>query len=195
MAKPFADTIPYLEWFSLNLLRVTSNVSKLQAGDFTMDKKYLSNLLAEALGTAQGMLDIEHKLLNTEGLEVGMKRQLQDIHDQDEQMAKRLERVLNEIGYDGDINPSIDKGRDVAHQLMKMSGDDPIELLKTVILVKYRLSDSQELFYNLCDEIGQSDACDIFEENLEDEEDQLDYLREQAILMARERITGLPVTR
>lgn len=158
-----------------------------------MDKKYLSNQLAEALGTAQGMLEIEHKLLNSEGLKTGMKRQLQDIHDQDEQLINRLERVLNEIGYDGDINPSINRGRDVAHQLLRMSGDDPIEVLKTAILVKYRLSDSQEMFYNLCNEIGESETCDIFEENLEDGEDQLDYLREQAILMAHERITGQPV--
>ncbi|MEN6521015.1 MAG: hypothetical protein ABFD46_07695 [Armatimonadota bacterium] len=158
-----------------------------------MDREYLSTQLAEALGTAQGMRMIEHKLLNSEGLETGMKRQLQDIHDQDEQLINRLERVLDEISHGGDFDESIQRGLKIAQQLIDMSGNDIIELLRTVILIKYRLSDSQELFYNLCEEIGHDESCDIFEENLEDEEDHLDYLREQAILMARERITGQPV--
>lgn len=160
-----------------------------------MDREYLSTQLAEALGTAQGMLDAEHKLLNSEGLETGMKRQLQEIHDQDEQLINRLERVLDEIEHKGDIDGSTRRGRKITQQLMDTSEDDPIEMIRTLILIKYRLSDSQELFYNLCEEIGHTDACDVFEENLEDEEDQLDYLREQAMLMARERITGEPVTR
>lgn len=159
-----------------------------------MDKEYFSSLVAESLGTAQGIVDFEHKLINDGKLEVGMKRQLQEIHDEDEQHVKNLEKVLDQVGHSADNTDRISRGRRMCDEIIRLSGDDPIDLVKGTILAKYRLADSQELFYNLCDEVGYSQVCDIFETNLEEEEDHLDYLREQAILMARERITGTPIT-
>jgi ferritin-like metal-binding protein YciE len=160
-----------------------------------MDKEYFSSLVAESLGTAQGIVDVEHKLMNDGKLEVGMKRQLQEIHNEDEQHVKNLEKVLDELGHPKDFQERMERGRRMCEQIIRLSGDDPIDLVKGTILAKYRLADSQELFYNLCDEVGYSDVCEVFETNLEEEEDQLDYLREQAMLMARERITGTSATK
>jgi bacterioferritin (cytochrome b1) len=75
-----------------------------------------------------------------------------------------------------------------------MGGDDPLEMLRATVLAKYKLADSEELFYNLCSEIGHDDICGIFETGLENEEYHIDYLREQAIIMAHERITGVSAT-
>jgi len=167
---------------------------QIEVGDTSMDKEYLSTQLAEALGIAHGIVEAEHKLLNDENLVFGMKRQLQEIHDEDEKHVKNLERALDAVGRGDNIEKSIEHGRKVCHQLIEMSGDDPIEMVKATILAKYRLADSQELFYNICDVVGHTDICELFEENLEEEEDHLDYLREQAMLMAHSRITGESIT-
>lgn len=155
-----------------------------------MDKDYLSTQIAEALGNAQGVVEAEHELLNDGRLETGMKRQLQEIHDEDEKAIRNLEAALDTVGRTDETDKSINRGRKICEQIVKVSGDEPLEVIKATILAKYRLADSQELFYNLCDEVGYGDMCELFESNIEDEEDHLDYLREQAILIARERITG-----
>ncbi len=160
-----------------------------------MDRDYLSTQIAEALGSAQAIVEAEHKLINDGQLEVGMKRQLQQIHDEDEENVKNLEKALETVGRTSDTDKSIQKGKESCERIVSMSGDDPLEVLKATILAKYKLADSQELFYNLCEEIGHEDLCDLFETSLEDEEDHLDYMREQAILIARERITGVSATR
>ena len=156
-----------------------------------MDRNYLSAELAEALGLEQGIVDAEHKLINDGKLEFGMKRQLQDIHDEDEQHVRSLEKALDLIGRTDETASRIERGRRICENIVKMAGDDPLDLLRATILAKYKSSDSAEMFYDLCDEIGEGEVCDIFEEALEDDEDHLDYLREQAMLMARERITGV----
>lgn len=159
-----------------------------------MDKDYFSTQLAEALGNAQGVVEAERKLINDGKLETGMKRQLQEIHGEDEQHVRNLERALDAVGRTQDADKSILHGRKICERLVEESGDEPLELLRAAILTKYRLADTQELFYNLCDEIGFVDICDLFETNLEEEEDHLDYMREQAMLLARERITGESLT-
>lgn len=159
-----------------------------------MDKQYLSEQLAEALGNAQGIIESERRLINDGQLEFGMKRQLQEIYGEDEEHVRNIEQALDAVGRTPDSEKSIERGRSICRRLVESSGDDPIEMLKATILAKYMFADSQELFCNLCGEIGQDDICELFVTNLEEEEDHLDYLRQQAMLMARERVTGIPVT-
>jgi bacterioferritin (cytochrome b1) len=156
-----------------------------------MDRKYLSAQLAESIGTAQGIVEAEHKLINDGQLVFGMKSQLQEIYDEDEKHIQQLEIALNIIGRSDDVDENIDKGKRICSRIVDIAGDDPLDRLRATILTKYRLADSQELFYNMCEEMGEKDVCDIFETVLEDEEDHLDYMREQAMLMAHERITGI----
>lgn len=158
-----------------------------------MDREYFAEQLADALGFEQGIVEAEHKLLNDGQLETGMKRTLQDIHDQDEQHIRNLERALESVGRPKSADARISHGKRMCEQIMEMSGDDPIEMVKATVLAKYRSSDTSEMFYELCDDIGESEICDVFENALEDDEDHLDYLREQAVLMTRERITGQSV--
>lgn len=160
-----------------------------------MDKDYLSAQIAEALGNAQGIVETEHKLLNDKGLVFGMKRQLQDIHSDDEEQVSNIERVLDRVGRTPDTQKWIERGRALCSRIIDMPDDDPLEILRATILAKYKLADSMEFLYGLCDEIGQDDICEVFETNLEEEEDHLDYLREQAMLIARERATGISATK
>lgn len=158
-----------------------------------MDKEYFAEQLAEALGFEQGIVEAEHKLLNDGNLEVGMKRTLQDIHDQDEQHVRNLERALETVGKPKTADSKISHGKKMCQNIISMSGDDPIEMVKSTVLAKYRSSDASEIFYELCDDVGSEEICEIFENTLEDDEDHLDYLREQAMLMTRERVTGQSV--
>ncbi len=158
-----------------------------------MDSNYLSATLAETLGNEYGVIEAEHKLINDGQLEPGMKRQLQDIHDEDQQHVRNMERALEIIGRPADAEQRIKRGKEVCMKIVETTSDDPIDMLRATILAKYKSADAEEMFYELCEEIGQEDVCGLFETNLEEEEDHLDYLREQAVLMARERITGEPV--
>ncbi|MBI2844670.1 MAG: hypothetical protein HYX78_14850 [Armatimonadetes bacterium] len=155
-----------------------------------MDRDYFADQLAEALGFEEGVVEAEHKLINDGQLEFGMKRQLQDIHDQDEQHVRNLQRALDAVGRTGEAESKMKRGKKICEQIIEMAGDEPIELLKSTILAKYRSSDTSEMFYELCDEVGASEVCDVFENALEDDEDHIDYLREQAMIMTRERVTG-----
>jgi len=160
-----------------------------------MDKNYLSTQIAEALGWEQGVVEAEHRLMNDGTLEFGMKRQLQEIHSEDQRHVSTLQKVLDVVGRTGETESKIEQGREMADQIVRLSGDDALGLLKGTILAKYRSSDSAEMLYDLCDEMGETDICDMFEQTLEEDQDQLDYLREQAILMSRERIAGQPAAR
>lgn len=155
-----------------------------------MDRSYLSAAVAETLGNEYGVVEAEHKLINNGMLEPGMKRQLQDIRDEDEQHIRNLEQALQAIGRTDETERRIQHGKEVCMRIVGSSGGDPIDMLRATILAKYKSADAEEMFYELCDEIGDEDICGLFETNLEEEEDHLDYLREQALLMARERLTG-----
>ena len=159
-----------------------------------MDREYLSATLAEALGNEYGVVEAEHRLLNDGKLEVGMKRQLQDIHDEDEQHVRNLETALDIIGRPENVDAKIQHGKETCLRMVHMGGDDPIDILRGTILAKYRSADAEETLYSVCDEIDREGICELFETNLEEEEDHIDYLREQAIIMTRERITGESAT-
>lgn len=155
-----------------------------------MDRDYLSAKLAEALGNEHGVVEAEHKLLNDGALAMGMKRQLLEIHNEDEQHVRNLTKALEMIGPADNAQQSIELGKERCLRMIESGGDDPIDRLNAMILAKYRSADSEELFYELCGEMGQDDICDLFEISLEEEEDHLDYLREQSLIMTRARITG-----
>jgi rubrerythrin len=158
-----------------------------------MDRDYLSIKLAETLGNEYGVVEAEHKLMNDGQLEPGMKRQLLDMHDEDERHVRNLERALEIVGRADGVDKAIDRGKEACLRMIAGSGDDPIDVLRSTILAKYKSVDAEETFFELCDEIGEDDACELFEVNIEEEEDHIEYLREQAMLMTRERVTGEPV--
>lgn len=155
-----------------------------------MDKSYLTSTLAETLGNELGILEAEHRLLNTTQLEFGMKRQLQDIHDQDEKHVKNLTMALDTFGKTSETDSQIERGKKMCEQIVEQYGDDPINMIKATVLAKYKSADAAELIYNLCSDAGQPDICDTFEDIVDDVEDQIEYLREQAVLMAKERLAA-----
>jgi rubrerythrin len=153
--------------------------------------QFVVDQIGELYGFEQVIIKIEQDIASRTSL-ADVRQHLERFVSEDQQhMENLLQAIRMMLGTEASVQPSIERGKHLAEEIMNASQDSAFSFVRGLLVVVFQAALAGRIFMQIQQKIDNREIIGLLETNHHQDETHLRYLESQ-VSRAAEELSGLP---